>query len=115
MSWKVEMRGGSIFLPQIDLWCDARKPTDFSFVSHAHFDHLAAHRRIITSEGTRRLMASRMPGKREEIVLPFEKSYALNAETELTLHPAGHIFGSAMLRLLRGGEAYTIYPAFPPR
>jgi len=26
MPWQVEMRGGSIFLPQVDLWCDARKP-----------------------------------------------------------------------------------------
>jgi DNA ligase 1 len=106
MSWNVEMRAGSIYLPQIDLWCDAHKPADFSFVSHAHFDHLASHKRIITSEGTRRLMAARMPGEREEIVLPFGKPHALNAETELTLHPAGHIFGSAMLRLVRDGESF---------
>jgi DNA ligase-1 len=106
MSWEVEMRGGSIYLPQADLWCDAHKPADFSFVSHAHFDHLAQHRRIIVSEGTRRLMAARMPGEREEIVLPFGKTYALNAETELTLYPAGHIFGSAMLRLAREGESF---------
>jgi DNA ligase-1 len=106
MDWNVEMRGGSIYLPQVDLWCDAHKPVDFSFVSHAHFDHLAAHRRIIASEGTRRLMAARMPGEREEIVLPFGKSYALNVETELTLYPAGHIFGSAMLRLLREHESF---------
>jgi DNA ligase-1 len=100
------MRGGSIFLPQVDLWCDARKPVEFSFVSHAHFDHLAAHRRIITSAGTRRLMAARMPGEREEIVLPFGEPYALRPDTELTLHPAGHIFGSAMLRLARAGESF---------
>jgi DNA ligase-1 len=106
MSWEVEMRGGSIFLPQADLWCDAHKPTDFSFVSHAHFDHLALHRRIITSEGTGRLMAARMPGEREEIVLPFDAPYALNPETELRLYPAGHIFGSAMLHLSRAGESF---------
>jgi DNA ligase-1 len=106
MAWNVEMRGGSIFLPQVDLWCDAHKPVEFSFVSHAHFDHLAGHRRIITSEGTRRLMAARLPGEREEIVLPFGEPYALDAKTELTLHPAGHIFGSAMLRLVRDGEAF---------
>jgi DNA ligase-1 len=106
MAWDVEMRGGSIYLPQVDLWCDAHQPVDFSFVSHAHFDHLAMHRRIITSEGTRRLMAARMPGEREEIVLPFGKVYGLNAETELTLYPAGHIFGSAMLRLERAGESF---------
>jgi DNA ligase-1 len=106
MSWEVEMRGGSIYLPQVDLWCDAHRPEAFSFVSHAHFDHLATHRKIITSEGTRRLMAARMPGEREEIVLPFEQPYALDADTQLTLHPAGHIFGSAMLRLERAGESF---------
>ncbi len=106
MPWEVAMRGGSIFLPRVDLWCDARQPVGFSFVSHAHFDHLAAHRRIITSEGTRRLMAARMPGPREEIVLPFGRPYPLRPDTELTLHPAGHIFGSAMLRLVREGESF---------
>jgi DNA ligase-1 len=106
MSWVVEMRGKSIYLPQIDLWCDAHEPAACSFVSHAHFDHLAAHRRIITSEGTRRLMAARLPGEREEIVLPFEAPYAFDAETELRLYPAGHIFGSAMLHATRGGESF---------
>ena len=108
MSWKVEMRGGerggSIYLPQIDLWLDAHRPTETSFVSHAHFDHLATHKRIITSAGTARLMATRMPGEREEIVLPFGQPY-LFRETELTLYPAGHIFGSAMLLARREGES----------
>lgn len=99
------MREGSLYLPQIDLWCDARKAKARAFVSHAHFDHLGRHRRIIMSEGTRRLMAERMPGKREEIVLPFGTPYALDAETELRLHPAGHIFGSAMLEAKREGES----------
>ena len=74
MAWQVEMRSGGIYLPQIDLWCDARLPSACSFVSHAHFDHLALHRRIIASEGTQRLMAARMPGEREEIVLPFRET-----------------------------------------
>ena len=110
MSWQVEMRDGSIYLPQVELWCDARRPVPLSFVSHAHFDHLAKHERVITSEGTRRLMAARLPGEREEIVLPFGQPYALGPDTVLTLHAAGHIFGSAMLRLerarARGGEAF---------
>ncbi len=100
------MRSGSLYLPQIDLWCDAHKPKACSFVSHAHFDHLAKHRKIITSEGTRRLMAERLPGKRDEIVLPFGEPFAWDAETELRLYPAGHIFGSAMLHLSRAGESF---------
>jgi DNA ligase-1 len=105
MAWQVEMRSGSIYLPQIDLWLDAHRPVDQSFVSHAHFDHLATHRKIITSQGTQRLMAARMPGEREEIVLPFDTPYAFNGETELRLYPAGHIFGSAMLLATRENES----------
>ncbi len=121
------MRGGSIYLPEIDLWCDARQPVDRAFISHAHFDHLGQHKRIITSEGTQRLMASRMPGEREEVVLPYNTPYTFDAETELRLHPAGHIFGSAMLELKRKGETFlytgdfkmraglSAEPAAPPR
>ncbi len=100
------MRGGSIYLPQIELWCDGHRPVPCSFVSHAHFDHLARHRRTIVSEGTRRLMAERMPGVREEIALPFGESFSFDAETELRLYPAGHIFGSAMLWARREGESF---------
>jgi DNA ligase-1 len=106
MAWQVDMRGGSLYLPQIDLWCDARQPTDCAFVSHAHFDHLAGHRKVITSLGTQRLMAARLPGTRDEIALPFDTPYAFNAETELRLLPAGHIFGSAMLLATRRDERF---------
>jgi Cft2 family RNA processing exonuclease len=105
MSWQVELRKEGLCLPQIKLWCDARKPAAFSFVSHAHFDHMARHQRVMTSEGTQRLMAARLPGKREEIVLPFGQFHALDEETEVRLHPAGHIFGSAMLEVTRGGQS----------
>ena len=115
MSWQVEMRDGSIYLPQIDLWCDARKPAPVSFVSHAHFDHLAKHERIITSQGTHRLMALRLPGERQEIVLPYDQPYPFNPETELRLYPAGHIFGSAMLHLTRAGESFLYTGDFKMR
>jgi Cft2 family RNA processing exonuclease len=106
MPWDVVMRGGSLYVPQLDLWCDAHKPAPFSFVSHAHFDHLARHKRVILSEGTQRLMKARMPGEREEIVLPFGKLHLLEDGTEARLYPAGHIFGSAMLHLTREGGSF---------
>ena len=106
---------GSIYLPQVDLWCDAHLPVPRSFVSHAHFDHLAKHELVILSEGTQRLMRVRLPGERQEIVLPYGKAYALDAETELQLHPAGHIFGSAMLWLRRAGESFLYTGDFKMR
>ena len=51
-------------------------------------------------------MATRLPGEREEIALPFDTPYAFDPETELRLFPAGHIFGSAMLHATRAGESF---------
>ena len=106
MSWRVESRNGGIFLPQADLWLDPPFPVARAFVSHAHADHIAPHREVICSEGTARLMASRMAGERSEIVVPWDMPYALDAETEIRLYPAGHIHGSAQLWAKRAGETF---------
>ncbi len=96
MTWEVQYRNG-IYLPQIDWWLDAAKPKPRSFVSHAHFDHLAKHQEVVFSPGTARLMRARLPGRRIERVLPFGQTAPLTADgkTTITLYPAGHIFGSA--------------------
>ena len=94
--WEVEHKGG-IFLPQIGWHLDSRYPKARSFVSHAHFDHLARHSLILCSEQTRALMAKRQPGEKQVIALPFNQPHRLPDGTEFTLHPAGHILGSAQL------------------
>jgi DNA ligase-1 len=94
MSWDVRFENG-VWLPQIGWWLDARYPVAKSFVSHAHFDHVAAHQVFLCSEGTARLTRARLPGERREIVLPFGQPHALTADCQVTLHPAGHIYGSA--------------------
>ena len=83
-----------VFLPQQNLWLDPWEAKDFAFVSHAHSDHIAPHRQIIVSERTARLMQARLPGKRREILLPFSQERNV-CGMQITLFPAGHIFGSA--------------------
>ena len=108
MSWKVEFRAG-VWLPQIEWWLDARFPQRRSFVSHAHFDHLAPHREILCSAGTARLMQARMPGHRQEHVLPFGQGEQLTAACGVTLHPAGHIHGSAQALLTHETHGALLY------
>jgi DNA ligase 1 len=87
-----------VFLPQQNLWLDPWEAKDFAFVSHAHSDHIAPHRQIIVSERTARLMQARLPGKRIEILLPFGQETNVRG-MQVTLFPAGHIFGSAQFFL----------------
>ncbi len=85
-----------VYLPAQDLWLDPSEPKRFAFVSHAHSDHIAPHDEIIVSEGTARLMQTRLPGRRIEHVLPLNETRVIRA-VNVTLLPAGHIFGSAQL------------------
>src|SRR4030095_4488547 len=87
-----------VFLPQQNLWLDPWEAKDFAFVSHAHSDHIAPHRQLIVSERTGRLMQARLPGKRKEIILPFGQEKDVRG-MQVTLFPAGHIFGSAQFFL----------------
>ena len=98
MSWQVEFNAG-VWLPEVGWWLDAQYPRPRSFVSHAHFDHLAAHGEVLCSAGTSRLMQARLPAKRIEHVLPFGQTERLDPSTVVTLHPAGHIHGSAQCLL----------------
>ena len=108
MSWKVEFRAG-VWLPQIEWWLDAHFPQRRSFVSHAHSDHIASHGEILCSAGTSRLMRARMPGKRVEHVLPFGQTEQFTADSSVTLHPAGHIHGSAQCQIAHDTHGTLLY------
>ena len=87
-----------VYLPNENIWLDPSNARPFAFVSHAHSDHIAPHDEIIVSERTARLMQARLPGKRNEHVLPFGQPTAVRG-LNVTLLPAGHIFGSAQFFL----------------
>lgn len=108
MAWQIESKNG-VWLPQVGWHLDAHFPAARSFVSHAHFDHLADHREIVCSEGTARLMQARMPGRRLEHVLPFGQTEALTGDCTIALHPAGHIFGSAQSLLTHERHGTLLY------
>jgi len=115
VAWLVEYPRGSIYLPQINWWLDAHRPAERSFVSHAHFDHLAKHREVLLTPGTSVLMRARMPdrtGRRIERILPFGQPAPLSSdhpEVTVTLLPAGHIHGSAMILLEHPEHGRLLY------
>ncbi len=98
----LQYRYGALYLPRLGLWLDPHDPKtgpEQVFVSHAHSDHVGAHREVILSAPTARLMQARLGGARLEHVLPFGETRPFTgagAPYQLTLLPAGHIFGSAM-------------------
>ncbi len=107
--------GQALHFPELRLWLDAhraRGPGEAVVVSHAHSDHTAAHAEIFVTPPTQKLMRARVKGTRIEHVLTFGTPADLRTgkfgtprDVQLTLLPAGHIFGSAMVRLEAAGES----------
>jgi Cft2 family RNA processing exonuclease len=107
MPWEVRQQNG-LSLPQIGWWLDAQRAQSRCFVSHAHSDHIGPHREIVATRATASLMRLRQPGKRQETILDYGQPWASELGCQFTLHPAGHIFGSAMLEA-RTDEGTLLY------
>jgi Cft2 family RNA processing exonuclease len=98
MPWDVRYRKG-VHLPQTGWWLDSQGSVAQAVVTHAHADHIARHREIVCTPVTARLLQERLGGRRQLRALPYGTAEALTFDTTVTLHPAGHIFGSALVEL----------------
>ena len=96
-------------IPESELWLDPRGVKPFAFVSHAHSDHLRAHGVVFASEATVALARARL-GERartryealafgHEVRLGDVRSGGPCGDHVAKLLPAGHVLGSAMLRV----------------
>jgi DNA ligase 1 len=93
-----------VYLPGLDLWLDPWDERPTAFVSHAHSDHIGNHREVILSTITAKLMTARLPGDRIEHLLEFRVPFSFR-NAQLTLYPAGHIYGSAQAHVLFENES----------
>lgn len=98
---KIEYDRG-IYLPEIDLWLDPRRPKQRAVISHAHADHIQRHRSIIATPATGRLFEHRV---RRTAALLLDYGVTKNlGDFKLTFHPAGHCLGSAQTLIEYKGE-----------
>jgi len=90
----IEFKDG-IHIKDTHFWLDARKKTDFSFISHAHIDHVAKHKEILATEETSALYQHRL-GKTKAITLGYHIPRRVKG-TKVELFPSGHILGAAQI------------------
>jgi putative mRNA 3-end processing factor len=103
----VQLKRGGLHVTGTPLWLDATRKKELSFVSHAHSDHIARHERVIATAATVRLMTHRLGELPAALKVPYNRPFELGGLT-VELLPAGHILGSAQLRLVReDGERIT--------
>jgi Cft2 family RNA processing exonuclease len=116
----VVLTRNGLYVPDAELYLDARSAPGTVFVSHAHADHCSAASRILCTPETAALHAARR-GARDAVELRFGERLRVGDAT-VTLQSAGHALGSAMLVAdgPRGRVAYTgdyklrVNPFTPP-
>jgi Cft2 family RNA processing exonuclease len=89
------------------LWLDARKPKPLGVITHAHGDHVGRHRTIVCTRETAAFVRQRSGHKAEYVTLGYGEPYAVG-DLEVTLLPAGHILGAAMV-YVRGPHGTLLY------
>jgi len=99
---EIELGQGGMRLRHYPLWLDSSRKQELSFVSHAHTDHIARHRSAIATPATLALMVHRLGALADPRPCAYRTPFELGP-LQLELLPAGHVLGSAQLRVTREG------------
>jgi len=87
-----------------EIYLDPAESRPIGVVSHAHSDHIGRHGHFVATTPTADLMRLRLGRALVGTELQYRERLPLGG-LEIELFPAGHVLGSAMVRVTRDGES----------
>jgi len=91
-----------------DFHIDPRRAVQTAVITHGHGDHLrGGHSRYILARRGAGIARARLTRRCDIEELDYGAQVRLGATT-VSLHPAGHILGSAQVRIEHGGEVWVV-------
>lgn len=103
-----KMSEAGLFCPRGAFYVDPWAPVSTAVITHAHADHaVKGSRRYVTAEPGKWVLWSRMGQHARIESLKYGETVDLNG-VQVSLHPAGHILGSAQVRAEYKGEVWVI-------
>ena len=97
-----------LYCPPGDFYIDPAKAVQTAVVTHAHGDHLRqGSARIVLAAPGSGIARQRLKDSRGVVAMPYGTPFALGP-VSVSLHPAGHILGSAQVRLEHDGQVWVI-------
>lgn len=97
-----------LFCEAGNFYVDPWEPVARAVLTHAHSDHARAGARVyLAAEGNERLLATRLGGEAAVEVLRYGQHVDVNG-VGVSFHPAGHILGSAQVRIEHQGEVWVV-------
>lgn len=103
----VVRRPEGLYCPPGDFYIDPWRAVARAVITHAHADHArAGHAHYLVSAPSERVLRARF-GNLPMQTLDYGESITQNG-VRISLHPAGHVLGSAQVRLAYGGHVWVV-------
>lgn len=97
-----------LWLPGADAWIDPAHPVRRAIVTHGHSDHArGGHEEVWATAPTLDIMAERYGVQPGGHPLAYGETIVLGG-VSISLHPAGHVLGSAQVRLEKDGAVVVV-------
>ena len=101
------LRAEGLYCEAADCFIDPWRPVDRAVITHAHADHArSGHRHYLASADGANALRTRL-GSISLQTVRYGESVDLGA-VRVSLHPAGHVLGSAQVRLEHRGEVWVV-------
>lgn len=96
-----------LYCPRADLYIDPWKPIERALITHGHADHARkGHGSYMCTKSAAPMMRHRL-GAIDLQAVEYGETLCING-VDISFHPAGHVIGSAQIRLAYKGEVWVI-------
>ncbi len=103
----VIQRPEGLYCPSGDFYIDPWRPVELAVITHAHADHArTGHAHYLAAADAQHVLRARLGGIALQTAAYGER-VSINGVT-LSLHPAGHVLGSAQVRIEHGGQVWVV-------
>ncbi len=104
----LEMRDAGLYCPRGDFYIDPWTPVERAVITHAHADHArAGSLNYLCSKTCAPILHARLGPEITVQELDYHTPLSIGS-VSVSLHPAGHILGSAQVKVERGGYSWVI-------
>ena len=103
----LEPRTAGLYCAAGDFWIDPLRPVPRALITHAHADHARAGHGCVHAAAPGWPVLEHRLGALDGRPLDYGEPLRLGG-ARVSLHPAGHILGSAQVRIEAGGEVWLV-------
>lgn len=104
----LELTAGGLFCPQGNFYIDPWQPVERAVITHGHADHARPGcQRYLATRSSGPILKHRLGPDTDLQLLDYGETISMGG-LKLSLHPAGHILGSAQVRIESAGQVWVV-------